>query len=166
MIVDPILRFNWIFYAIYTQDIQHATLVSFLVALSEVFRRALWVLFRVENEHCTNIFRQKATRDFDLPYEVAIKDVTDSSVEPSRPQSLRTDGTADQLVQGSGTETAVGTTPDAESGRPGPDVDSPIARALHRVGTTLRTGHQQDYVRKQPADAGPADSDDDESDEE
>ena len=48
IVLDPILRFNWIFYAIYSRDIQHSALLSFLVALSEVFRRAMWMLFRVE----------------------------------------------------------------------------------------------------------------------
>lgn len=53
MCIDPIIRFNWIFYAIYTQDLQHSTLVSFFVGFSEVLRRGVWVVFRVENEHCT-----------------------------------------------------------------------------------------------------------------
>jgi hypothetical protein len=68
MFLDPILRFNWIFYAIYTHDLQHSTFVSFLVAFSEVSRRGMWVLFRVENEHCSNVARFKASRDVPLPY--------------------------------------------------------------------------------------------------
>lgn len=48
MVLDPILRFHWIFYLIYTSDIQHSAALSFLVSLSEVLRRAMWVLFRVE----------------------------------------------------------------------------------------------------------------------
>ena len=53
MVIDPIIRFNWIFYAIYANDTQHSSLVSFFVAFSEVMRRGMWTLFRVENEHCT-----------------------------------------------------------------------------------------------------------------
>jgi xenotropic and polytropic retrovirus receptor 1 len=53
MIVDPILRFNWIFYAIFADDVQHSAILSFFIALSEVFRRGIWTIFRVENEHCT-----------------------------------------------------------------------------------------------------------------
>jgi hypothetical protein len=49
MILDPILRFNWIFYSIYTHDVQHNSVVSFLVGFSEVTRRGMWTLFRVEN---------------------------------------------------------------------------------------------------------------------
>ncbi|TVY26898.1 SYG1-like protein [Lachnellula hyalina] len=70
MILDPILRFNWIFYSIYTHNLQHSTVVSFLVALSEVTRRGMWTLFRVENEHCSNVARFKASRDVPLPYSV------------------------------------------------------------------------------------------------
>jgi hypothetical protein len=70
MILDPILRFNWIFYAIYTHDLQHNSLASFLVAFSEVTRRGIWVIFRVENEHCANVARFKASRDVPLPYKL------------------------------------------------------------------------------------------------
>ncbi|KAI1414338.1 EXS-domain-containing protein [Hypoxylon sp. FL1857] len=68
MVLDPILRFGWIFYAIFTHNKQHSTLVSFLVALAEVTRRGMWALFRVENEHCGNVAQYKASRDVPLPY--------------------------------------------------------------------------------------------------
>jgi len=70
MIIDVILRFNWIFYAIFIGNVQHSTLVSYLVALSEVTRRGIWVIFRVENEHCSNVAHTKASRDVPLPYEL------------------------------------------------------------------------------------------------
>jgi xenotropic and polytropic retrovirus receptor 1 len=70
MIVDPILRFGWIFYAIFTYSRQHSTITSFLVSLSEVIRRGMWALFRVENEHCGNVSQYKASRDVPLPYEL------------------------------------------------------------------------------------------------
>lgn len=70
MIIDPILRFNWIFYSIYTADLQHSSIASFLVGFSEVTRRGMWTLFRVENEHCSNVARFKASRDIPLPYEL------------------------------------------------------------------------------------------------
>lgn len=53
MIIDPVIRFNWILYALYTHDLQHSTKIAFIVGLTEVFRRGVWVVFRVENEHCT-----------------------------------------------------------------------------------------------------------------
>lgn len=70
MVVDPIIRFGWIFYAIFTHDTQHSTLVSFLVATIEVVRRGLWAIFRVENEHCANVSQYKASRDVPLPYRI------------------------------------------------------------------------------------------------
>ncbi|KAK5021450.1 Xenotropic and polytropic retrovirus receptor 1, partial [Cryomyces antarcticus] len=53
MIVDPIIRFNWIFYVIFDERLQITALLAFFVALTEVCRRGVWTLFRVENEHCT-----------------------------------------------------------------------------------------------------------------
>ncbi|KAL7625328.1 Xenotropic and polytropic retrovirus receptor 1 [Parahypoxylon ruwenzoriense] len=70
MLLDPVLRFSWIFYAIFTHDIQHSALVSFLVSLAEVVRRGIWALFRVENEHCANVAQYKASRDIPLPYRL------------------------------------------------------------------------------------------------
>lgn len=70
LVVDPILRFSWIFYAIFTHDTQHSTIFSFLVSLLEVIRRGVWALFRVENEHCANVSQYKASREVPLPYRI------------------------------------------------------------------------------------------------
>ncbi|KAK1974707.1 EXS family-domain-containing protein [Colletotrichum cereale] len=70
MVADPVLRFAWIFYAIFTHDTQHSTIVSFLVAFAEVSRRGMWTLLRVENEHCANVAQYKASRDVPLPYRI------------------------------------------------------------------------------------------------
>ncbi|KAH7383472.1 SPX domain-containing protein [Cadophora sp. MPI-SDFR-AT-0126] len=108
MILDPIFRFNWIFYAIYTHNLQHSTLVSFLVAFSEVTRRGVWVLFRVENEHCSNVARNKASRDVPLPYSIE-----SDSEEDSTPQ-------------------------DAISAEASPSQGSPtLSRRRSRIGTAL-----------------------------
>lgn len=70
MPIDVMIRFNWIFYAIFTHDTQHNTIASFFVAFSEVTRRGMWTLLRVENEHCANVARFKASRDLPLPYKL------------------------------------------------------------------------------------------------
>jgi hypothetical protein len=70
MVLDPILRFSWIFLAIFARNIQHGSIVAFVVAFVEVTRRGMWTLFRVENEHCTNISQEKASRDMPLPYKI------------------------------------------------------------------------------------------------
>lgn len=79
--LDPVLRFSWIFYAIFTHDTQHSTICSFLVALAEVTRRGMWTLFRVENEHCANVASYRASRDVPLPYHLAEPAVPRPSVE-------------------------------------------------------------------------------------
>jgi len=89
MIIDPILRFNWIFYVIYANDIQHSALLSFFVSLSEIFRRGLWMLFRVENEHCTNVGRFRASRDIPLPYETAPSTPIPAGLQDHVPQRER-----------------------------------------------------------------------------
>ncbi|KAH8591511.1 signal transduction protein-like protein Syg1 [Bisporella sp. PMI_857] len=86
MILDPILRFNWILYSIYTHDLQHSTIASFMVAFSEVTRRGMWTIFRVENEHCSNVARFKASRDVPLPYN--IKASLDDPLESAQPQQI------------------------------------------------------------------------------
>lgn len=70
MVLDPILRCNWIFYIIYASQVQQSAKVSFFVALSEALRRFVWVLFRVENEHCSNVMRFRASRDITLPFTI------------------------------------------------------------------------------------------------
>ncbi|KAL6914030.1 hypothetical protein FSST1_011790 [Fusarium sambucinum] len=90
MVIDPILRFAWIFYAIFTHNTQHSTIVSFMVAFMEVTRRGMWTLFRVENEHCSNVSQYKASRDVPLPY----------SIEPLMARASTDDSVAVQETQG------------------------------------------------------------------
>lgn len=69
IVLDVVVRFNWIFYAIFSNDIQHSAFLSFFVSLSEVFRRGVWSVFRVENEHCANVMKFHASREPTLPYK-------------------------------------------------------------------------------------------------
>lgn len=68
LVLDPVLRCSWIFYVIYSHDKQHAAALSFYIGLAEVFRRAMWSAFRVENEHVANVSTYRATRELPLPY--------------------------------------------------------------------------------------------------
>lgn len=77
MVLDPILRFNWVFYAIFAHDTQHSSIASFLIAFSEITRRGMWTLLRVENEHCANVKQYKASRDVPLPYHLDMGVETD-----------------------------------------------------------------------------------------
>lgn len=50
--VNILLRFTWILYVAFPQQLQYSAVISFGVATGEVFRRAMWSLFRIENEYC------------------------------------------------------------------------------------------------------------------
>lgn len=91
IIVDPLLRFNWVFYAIpfFTDEIQHSAILGFLVSFSEVCRRGMWTIFRVENEHCTNVGKFKASRDVELPYALSKAEQEEEDVAVEHDESAR-----------------------------------------------------------------------------
>ncbi|KAH8805812.1 signal transduction protein-like protein Syg1 [Xylogone sp. PMI_703] len=175
MVLDVILRFNWVLYAIFTHDVQHSTLVSFFVALSEATRRGIWAIFRVENEHCSNVAHFKASRDIPLPY------VLDEgrAGETFTPQSQTTGA---QTIQESPTLARNRTrTSSALEAQESPGVSTLRRRpgfppALSRI---MADAHMQDFEKKRkPAstrgndlnrsphqDAAVASSDDDDDDE-
>lgn len=148
MIIDPILRCNWIFYAIYANQVQQSAKVSFLVAFSEIIRRFIWVFFRIENEHCTNVVRFRASRDVTLPYAVTMRTKSDNSVSAAAgaaaAANLTLDGRPeDEEASIAAGETIPGTTvplsrPD--SGRPATTTSEPLAGTTPTApGTTAST---------------------------
>ena len=191
MVVDPIIRFAWIFYAIFTHNRQHSTIVSFLVALMEVIRRGMWSLFRVENEHCANVSQYKASRDVPLPYRIeplldrassenspTIREQPEEEDEQQRQQQQRDQGRPrDEEEEGgeegrgrvTGSSTAVASTVGALRKR----ADTISGRSFSKL---LAEAHKQDFVKKRKTPAEQAetivdepdddDDDDDEDDEE
>jgi hypothetical protein len=161
MIIDPILRFNWIFYAIFANDLQHSTFVSFAVGLSEIIRRGIWIIFRVENEHCTNVGRFRALRDIPLPFEVRDEAADEESgpVEPGTGVIHRIPSISEP---GSTAPSAIGASPGlariatgSDRSKPSPTVrfrraaeHSPLVRGLGRVGSVLHLAHAQDFERR------------------
>lgn len=109
MIIDPILRCNWIFYAIYANQVQQSAKVSFLVAFSEVLRRFIWIFFRIENEHCTNVVRFRASRDVTLPYAVTMRTRSDTSISAAAGAAAAADLTMDGLRRPHDEEAAIAT---------------------------------------------------------
>lgn len=142
MLLDVVVRFNWIFYAVFIKNIQQSALLSFLVAFSEVCRRGVWSIFRVENEHCTNVLLFRASRDVPLPYDV-----------PS-PAAPPLDGSAEdvQLQEQQHASTPFMSPGDIEHGTP--SMSSLRARhrrpsvGIGRVGTIVASAHAQDFERK------------------
>jgi hypothetical protein len=57
IVLNPVLRFSWILYVLYSLQLQHVELISFGISIGEVLRRGLWSLLRVESEHCTHSSR-------------------------------------------------------------------------------------------------------------
>ncbi|ODV85583.1 hypothetical protein CANARDRAFT_180066, partial [[Candida] arabinofermentans NRRL YB-2248] len=83
MVIDVILRFQWVFYACFPSEIQQSAVTSFGVALAEVIRRFIWIFFRMENEHATNVHLFRASRETPLPYPV-IKRRRSPFIKPSQ----------------------------------------------------------------------------------
>lgn len=190
MALDPILRFNWIFYAIYTEDLQHSTLVSFFVGFSEVVRRGIWTLFRVENEHCTNVGRFRASRDVPLPYEIGPPSPTSSQEQhlPPSDDPALLDRVSPQTSYGAALPLPAADTADTSSSRLEAQTsagslrrrappNTPISRGIARVGTFITEAHAQDFERRRrpdPVEASPhhggrsvgAESSDEEEDDE
>lgn len=170
MVLDVLLRQQWIFYAIFTRDVQHSTIVSFFVGLIEVLRRGMWSLFRVENEHCNNVGKFRASRDIPLPYEIP------ESPEMASKASSPTQQRQTPSTPGEGRpELHVITGVDVERASPGdwslrqrktrtpgggPTPLTPGMRALQRVGSVIASAHAQDFEkRRKPEIEGP-DADD------
>ena len=164
MVLDPLLRFNWIFYAIYSHDLQHSALLSFGVSLSEVCRRGIWSLFRVENEHCTNVGRFRASRDVPLPYDIhppsetaSLKEIEAESLHipaESGKKKLHREPLARPHVSQAASGVDVEETPKAPASgslrrRPtAPAGSAPVQRGIARVGTIMTEAHAQDFERK------------------
>ncbi|KAM0452353.1 hypothetical protein ACHAPV_007271 [Trichoderma viride] len=152
MVVDPILRFAWIFYAIFTHDLQHSTIVSFMVSFAEVFRRGIWSLLRVENEHCANVAQYKASRDVPLPYHIEPlmeRASTESSpmIQPQGlPQPPQPQPAERPNLYDSASSTAVAGPPSGNLSRRRTDLPSPrITRSFSKV---LAEAHKQDFEKK------------------
>ena len=181
MILDPILRFNWIFYAVFTGELQHSALLSFFVGFSEVCRRGIWTLFRVENEHCTNVGRFRASRDVPLPYDIMTP--SPSTPEEHEPQTHPSPDRHRhpppfQASPSIGSSSNLEAQPPSGSLRRRQTNNTPIQRGMARVGTVIAQAHAQDFEKKRRPDVpesaspyhgartGPVESSDEEEEEE
>ncbi|KAH7396431.1 EXS family-domain-containing protein [Pyrenochaeta sp. MPI-SDFR-AT-0127] len=160
IIIDPILRFNWILYTVIPLQLQHSAVTSFGVALSEILRRGMWSLFRVENEHCTNVGRFRASRDVPLPYYVPSSPVVSPGaerrhrVDEEQPAQPRTPSTHSSAVATGAEFDRI--RPSARQRRGVQDEfrPSPLQRTLTNVGDILRGAHAEDFERKRKPELG------------
>lgn len=170
MVVDVVLRQQWIMYAIFTEDLQHSAYLSFFVSLAEVIRRGMWSLFRVENEHCNNVGKFRASRDIPLPYDIPespeVANKTPSPVQRRQFQTLPSEELAEP-----GTHQATGVDVEQHAATTSPSLRhrkaqapstprTPGMRALQRVGTVIAAAHAQDFEkRRRPEVEGPEGAD-------
>lgn len=149
MVLDPILRFGWVFYAIFTHNKQHSTLVSFLVALAEVTRRGMWALFRVENEHCGNVAQYKASRDIPLPYplhhEPLVERVSTSEEEQRQAQAPPPPRTPVERATASAVD--ISTAGATALGREQPGVQTQAQAQEQAEGGTMRWRRRPEVLR-------------------
>lgn len=144
MIIDPLLRFNWIFYSIYTHDLQHSSAVSFFVGFSEISRRGMWTLFRVENEHCSNVARFKAFRDVALPY-----DLESGESEESEPVTPAEPNERSPVLERAQTQTP-------RLAKTQTNTSSLRRRPQRTFTKVLADAHTQDFQKKKRPDSGDA----------
>lgn len=185
IVLDVILRCNWIFYVIFRDDIQHSALNSFCIALSEVTRRAIWTILRVENDHCSNVGSNFAIREITLPYKTQTSDETDkmdhqrrdlepfssnesSSQQVASPVDLETapqgiTSSAQLSNQASNREDAMSSLRRRQSVQPS-DAKSPSFHT--RIGELISGAHAQDFerARKDVVNTVLPDEDDDDDD--
>ena len=142
---EPLLRFTWVLYLLRTPDVKQTSKITFAVSFIEVFRRNLWSVLRVENEHCTNVNLQRASRHVPLPYDVvsvsktSVVDQTHgASKHATRPVSL-----ADRNSStGADVESVM-----TEYLRPSRR-SQPASRRISRVGNMIATAHAEDFERR------------------
>lgn len=179
IVLDVALRFQWVFYAFFSHQIQQLAITSFCIALAEVIRRFIWVFFRMENEHCTNVILFRASRDSPLPYtissrvEKAIKKLVDLKYHQFDFDLLEESGFAHQEESRT---TSVQQPHDEEADlglnrMPTRPLDglSQLSRrksAIQNISDALHRAHIKDFQRRRkPVSIEEADSDDDEEDE-
>jgi hypothetical protein len=119
-VIDPIMRFSWLFYVIFPGERQHSAATSFFIALGEIFRRFMWNFFRVENEHMTNVGHFIASRDVPLPFSIPYP-TSDDQVEAQPVVAGRSLGSK-----------AMGT----------------MRRGMVRMTSSIRIKHAEDFGRK------------------
>jgi hypothetical protein len=171
MVIDPILRFAWVLYIVDPLQLQHSAKTSFFAALAEIFRRGIWSVFRVENEHCTNVSRFRASRDVPLPYELPPSTQTPSPAADQRGERVDEEQPSRKLKSKTAppnglTPTTSATGADLERSRSSarqrrgfPTAEdefrpSPLQRAFTHVGDIFRNAHAQDFERKKKPELG------------
>jgi xenotropic and polytropic retrovirus receptor 1 len=148
MVLNVIIRFSWIYYVIFMQEIQHSGVLSFIISLAEVCRRGMWTIFRVENEHCANVNLFRASRDVPLPYNLP---------KPMMPPIVSISDVAPFESTRPATEARASSLGDIEFGNlyrahARTRRDSNFVKRFSQVGNIISAAHAQDFQRKKRSD--------------
>jgi hypothetical protein len=150
VVANTLLRFQWVFYALFAQYIQQSAMTSFFVSVAEITRRFIWMLLRMENEHIANITSYRASREVRLPYETTIRD--EASVI-SRTPSYAHFRTADDQEATVG----LGVSESAQASASGYQSSSVKRRksilssgVFQNVSKAIVNAHKKDFQRRKP----------------
>ncbi|QOU18127.1 hypothetical protein BRETT_005187 [Brettanomyces bruxellensis] len=141
MVIDVVLRHQWVCYALFTRHIQQSAITGFAVAVAEIIRRFNWIFFRMENEHATNVHLFRASRDAPLPYPTSqrrhTRDANSNFVAavvppPEEQTPLLRDDSSSASIDSSA------------------QVDRPDRSYLRQLSRILTTAHIKDFQRRKP----------------
>jgi len=125
IILDPIMRFSWLFYVVFPGQRQHSAATSYFIGLGEIFRRFMWNFFRMENEHMTNVGQFIAARDVPLPFSIQKSPSgTPRADIPAVPQPVSRTGSIAARTMGS------------------------VRRGMVRMTSSIRITHAEDFARR------------------
>jgi len=183
MISDLILRFQWVFYALFSRQVQQSAVTSFCIAVAEILRRFIWLIIRMENEHVTNRQLYRASRELPLPYHIVKR--SSASVRyagngDEDDQSIRSNRLADDEESNMGYESISPQDQDQATGRAGgTGTNSSGAKrrtsilgsaVFKNVTKAIVNAHAKDFQRRKqkpgesPEDNASSDDDDENSD--
>ncbi|WPK23674.1 hypothetical protein PUMCH_000916 [Australozyma saopauloensis] len=171
MLNDVCLRFAWVVYIAIPGQLQQLALTSFFLALAELFRRFIWMFFRVENEHRTNVTLFRASRESPLPYHMTrrVENAIDRLVdirykeldEPSEEVGSSTPSKvpAGKLSRRTSTYNQASAHQDLEAGAERPAVSN--RSTFGAISAAFNKAHIKDFQRRKFSVAG-IDSDEEE----
>jgi len=144
MFVDPILRCTWLLYIVDADQLQlqHSTLMPFLLGAVEVLRRFMWCFFRMENEHVGNVGANRAYRNLPLPYRFASETASPTAEEEPQSPIDATDALSELDLE----------RPDTIRRRSRISAPPAMVHTIARVGRTVNQAHWQDYERRRNDD--------------
>ncbi|WBW74913.1 SPX/EXS domain protein [Schizosaccharomyces osmophilus] len=98
MIFNFVIRIAFIFYTIFPNHIQHSSGISFFITLSELFRRCLWNVLRVENEEIYNRENLRAARELKIDFIRSPADRFPQPVSGRETQASDDDDSGDEPI--------------------------------------------------------------------